>query len=101
MYTCYFSPKVKNSSRKSKISQKWRFNVKNTLMHLHDKIALRKRAIIETINDLLKPGRPIEHTWSRWLHHLTGNLVAGLIAYNPLNDDLLCSLAIPDNTSRQ
>jgi hypothetical protein len=28
-------------------------NMKNALMHLYDKIALRKRAIIETIHDLL------------------------------------------------
>ena len=33
-----------------------RNNMKNTLMELKDKILLRKRAVIETVNDELKPG---------------------------------------------
>ena len=57
-------------------------NMKNALMHLYDKIVLRKRAIIETINDLLKNGCQIEHTRHRCLANFIGNLVAGLIAYN-------------------
>jgi hypothetical protein len=57
-------------------------NMKNALMHLYDKIALRKRAIIETINDLLKNGCQIEHTRHRCFTNFIGNLVAGLIAYN-------------------
>ena len=59
-----------------------RKNMKNSLMHLHDKIILRKRAIIETVNDLLKNGCQIEHTRHRCLTNFVGNLVAGLIAYN-------------------
>ena len=59
-----------------------RKNMKNSLMHLHDKIILRKRAIIETINDLLKNCCQIEHTRHRCLNNFVGNLVAGLIAYN-------------------
>jgi hypothetical protein len=51
-------------------------------MHIHDKIALRKRAIIETINDLLKNGCQIEHTRHRCFNNFIANLVAGLIAYN-------------------
>jgi len=61
---------------------KIRKNMKNALMHIHDKIALRKRAIIETVNDLLKNGCQIEHTRHRCFHNFIGNLVAGLIAYN-------------------
>ena len=61
---------------------KIRKNMKNSLMHLHDKIILRKRAIIETINDLLKNCCQIEHTRHRCLANFVGNLVAGLIAYN-------------------
>jgi hypothetical protein len=57
-------------------------NMKNALMHLYDKIALRKRAIIETVNDLLKNGCQIEHTRHRCLSNFVGNLVSGLIAYN-------------------
>jgi len=59
-----------------------RKNMKNSLMHLHDKIILRKRAIIETINDLLKNDCQIEHTRHRCFTNFIGNLVAGLIAYN-------------------
>jgi len=33
---------------------KIRKNMKNCLMHIHDKILLRKRALIETVNDELK-----------------------------------------------
>jgi len=61
---------------------KIRKNMKNALMHLHDKIILRKRAIIETINDLLKNGCQIEHTRHRCLTNFVANLVAGIIAYN-------------------
>ena len=57
-------------------------NMKNALMHLYDKIALRNRAIIETVNDLLKKGCHIEHTRHRCLNNFIGNLVTGLIAYN-------------------
>jgi len=57
-------------------------NMKNALMHLYDKIALRKRTIIETVNDLLKNGCQIEHTRHRCFTNCVGNLVAGLIAYN-------------------
>jgi hypothetical protein len=56
--------------------------MKNALMHLYDKIALRKRAIIETIYDLLKNECQIEHTRHRCFTNFIGNLVAGLIAYN-------------------
>ena len=59
-----------------------RKNMKNALMHLYDKIALRKRAIIETVNDLLKNGCQIEHTRHRCLNNFIGNLATGLIAYN-------------------
>jgi hypothetical protein len=45
---------------------------------------------------LLKTGRPIEHTRRRWLHHLTGNLVAGLIAYNPAPKKPALNLEIID-----
>ena len=61
---------------------KIRKNMKNALMHLHDKIVLRQRSIIETINDLLKNGCQIEHTRHRCFNNFIGNLVSGLIAYN-------------------
>ena len=57
-------------------------NMKNSLMSLYDKILLRKRAIIETINDLLKNVCQIEHTRHRCVNNFVVNLVSGLIAYN-------------------
>ena len=64
--------------------------MKNALMHLYDKIALRKRIIIETVNDLLKNGCQIEHTRHRCFNNFITNLVACLIAYNlaPKKSDL-------------
>ena len=56
--------------------------MKNSLMDIRDKIILRKRAIIETINDQLKNICQIEHTRHRSFENFIGNLVAGLIAYN-------------------
>jgi|TARA_Y100000310_G_C20497732_1_gene722380 hypothetical protein len=58
-----------------------RKNMKNRLMDVTDKLLLRKRAIIETINDQLKNISQIEHTRHRSVHNFTVNLVCGLIAY--------------------
>ena len=58
-----------------------RKNMKNRLMPLTDKLLLRKRAIIETINDQLKNISQIEHTRHRSVANFLVNLVAGLIAY--------------------
>ena len=61
-----------------------RKNMKNSLMHLHDKILLRKRYIIETINDQLKNICQIEHTRHRSFNNFVSNIISGLIAYNLL-----------------
>ena len=61
-----------------------RKNMKNSLMNLYDKLLLRKRAIIETVNDVLKNGCHIEHTRHRSINNFAANLFAGLIAYNLL-----------------
>ena len=58
-----------------------RKNMKNKLMHLEDKLMLRKRSIIETINDQLKNISQIEHTRHRSFANFIVNLLAGLIAY--------------------
>lgn len=59
-----------------------RKNMKNVLMPLHDKIMLRKRSIIETINDQLKNICMIEHSRHRSFHNFINNIVAGIIAYS-------------------
>ncbi len=56
-------------------------NMKNKLMDLTDKILLRKRAVIESINDLLKNGCRIQHTRHRSPTNWLVNLIAGIIAY--------------------
>lgn len=59
-----------------------RKNMKNQLMDLHDKIMLRKRSIIETINDQLKNICMIEHSRHRSFHNFLNNVLTGLIAYS-------------------
>lgn len=56
-------------------------NMKNKLMPLSDKLMLRKRSIIETINDQLKNISQIEHTRHRSPTNFLVNLFAGLVAY--------------------
>ena len=57
-------------------------NMKNSLMLLQDKIALRKRALIETVNDELKNICQVEHTRHRSFDNFVTNLLSGLIAYS-------------------
>ncbi len=59
-----------------------RNNMKNSLMTMSDKILLRKRSIIETVNDELKNICQIEHSRHRSVANFMANLVAGIIAYN-------------------
>ena len=61
---------------------KIRKNMKNSLMNLYDKIMLRKRSVVETVNDELKNVCQIEHTRHRSIDNFTTNILAGLIAYN-------------------
>ena len=60
---------------------KIRNNMKNKLMDIQDKFLLRKRAIIETINDQLKNISQIEHSRHRSPANFLINLLSGLIAY--------------------
>jgi hypothetical protein len=56
--------------------------MKNKFLGLSDKLLLRKRALIETVNDQLKNISQIEHTRHRSLWNFLGNAAAGLIAYS-------------------
>ena len=60
---------------------KLRKNMRNQLITLSDKLLLRKRAIIETINDQLKNVCQIEHSRHRSPINFLVHLIAGLIAY--------------------
>lgn len=57
-------------------------NMKGQVMTVADKIFLRKRALIETINDELKNMAQIEHSRHRSVSGFMVNLVAGLAAYS-------------------
>jgi hypothetical protein len=59
-----------------------RRNMKNKLMNIFDKILLRKRSIIETINDQLKNISQIEHTRHRSVWNFMVNMICGLLAYS-------------------
>ena len=57
-------------------------NMKNVLMSITDKILLRKRAIIESVNDQLKNISQIEHTRHRSVMGFVINVLCGLIGYS-------------------
>ncbi len=59
-----------------------RNNMKNSLMEISDKILLRKRSIIETVNDELKNICQVEHSRHRSFGNFLTNLIAGVIAYH-------------------
>lgn len=67
-----------------------RKNMDNRLLPLFDKLLLRKRALIETVNDQLKNISQIEHTRHRSIANFMVNSLAGLIAYThqPLKPSL-------------
>ncbi|MDD5817433.1 MAG: transposase, partial [bacterium] len=46
-----------------------------------DKVILRKRSIIETINEELKNMAQVEHSRHRSFHNFVNNLISGLSAY--------------------
>ena len=61
---------------------KIRKHMQNRLIRLWDKLLLRKRTLIETVNDQLKNISQIEHTRHRSVTGFMVNLVAGLVAYS-------------------
>jgi transposase len=56
-------------------------NMKNRLMPLLDKLLLRKRALIECVNDQLKNSSQIEHTRHRSPTNGMVNILAAVVAY--------------------
>jgi len=68
-------------SKNLQLITRLRSNMKNKLMDIQDKMLLRKRAIIESINDQLKNISQIEHSRHRSPCNFLINLLSGLIAY--------------------
>ena len=58
-----------------------RVNMKNKLMPFYDRMMLRKRYIIETINDMLKNKAQIVHSCHRSVSNFIMNLISALRAY--------------------
>ncbi|CAA0181771.1 transposase (fragment) [Tenacibaculum maritimum] len=61
---------------------KLRKNMKKKALDFMDKVYLRKRAIIESVNDVLKNTCQIEHSRHPSFDNFLGNLIAGLTAYS-------------------
>lgn len=76
---------------------KIRKNMKNSLMLIQDKITLKKRALIETVNDELKNICQIEHTRHRSFENFLTNLLSGLIAYSFFPKKPSLNIEIIDN----
>ncbi len=60
---------------------KLKSNMRGALMSLSDKLLLRKRAIIETVNDELKNIAQVEHSRHRSFDNFIVNLLSAIAAY--------------------
>lgn len=80
----YLSQKLfeKLFSRGLQLITKLKKNMKNKLIPLQDKLLLRKRAIIESVNDFLKNCCQIEHSRHRSFINFLVNVVSGIAAYS-------------------
>ena len=56
-------------------------NMKGALMSVSDRLLLRKRAIIETVNDELKNIAQVEHSRHRCFGNFIVNLLGAIAAY--------------------
>ncbi|GHT37690.1 hypothetical protein FACS189435_3260 [Bacteroidia bacterium] len=75
--------------------------MENSLMPVRDKIYLRKRSLIETVNDELKNICQVEHTRHRSFENFIGNMVAALVAYHFLPKKTSLNLDIIDMNGLQ
>jgi len=64
------------------IITKLKLNMKNKLMSLIDKLLLKKRGIIESVNNKLKNSCCIEHHRHRSRYNFIINLISGIVAYS-------------------
>lgn len=72
-----------------------RKNMKKKMLGIKDRILLRKRSIIETVNDQLKNISQIEHSRHRSPDNFLVNLLSGLAAYT--HQSKKPSLNLPNN----
>lgn len=80
----YISSKLKEEllSKGIELITKVKKNMKEKFLPILDKILLRKRAVIESVNDELKNTCQIEHSRHRSHHNFLVNLFSGLVAYS-------------------
>ena len=64
------------------IITKLRKNMKNKLMQFTDKLWLRKRAVIESVNDILMTVFDVDHTRHRSPINAMAHIIGGVIAYS-------------------
>ena len=70
-------------------------NMKNKLMDFYDRLMLRKRTVIESVNDFLKNICNIEHSRHRSMTNFLVNLVSALAAYSFLpKKPSVCSASV-------
>ena len=68
-------------------------------MHVHDKTLLKKRALVECVNDELNNQYQIENTCHRSMDNFITNLLSGPIAHSFLPKKSSLNLEIFDNKS--
>jgi hypothetical protein len=68
-----------------KLITRLKSNMKNKLMEMQDVLLLRKRGVIESVNDVLKNTCQIEHTRHRSPLNFLVNLFSGIAAYSFLD----------------
>ena len=80
----YISAKLfaKLWDRNVQLVTKLKKNMKNKLMNYTDKLLLRKRAVIESVNDFLKNICNIEHSRHRSINNFFVNAISALVAYS-------------------
>ncbi len=64
-----------------KLITRLRSNMKNKLMSLPERLLLKKRGLIESVNEQLKNVSQIEHTRHRSVWNFLSNLMGGLLSY--------------------
>ena len=81
----------------TKIRKNMKNKLKNKLMPLFDKLMLRKRALIESINDQLKNVSQLEHSRHRSPFNFMVNAITALIAYTYQPKKPSLNIRIPDD----
>jgi hypothetical protein len=90
----YISSKIFKSLylRGLKLITKIQKNMRNKLVHLHEKLLLKKRGLVESVINIFKTGVHVEHTRHRSVLNFFVNTVSAVIAYNfKPNKPSICS----------